>query len=60
VALSLFSSLHRPIYATPLSTMLTSVGVVCCSYFIALLLDILITRPIRNVVALFTDEDERD
>uniref|UniRef100_A0A915CTC2 Nose resistant-to-fluoxetine protein N-terminal domain-containing protein n=1 Tax=Ditylenchus dipsaci TaxID=166011 RepID=A0A915CTC2_9BILA len=54
VALSLFSSLHRPIYATPLSTMLTSVGTLCCSYIIALLIDVGISRPIRNIVYILT------
>ncbi|KAI1729179.1 nose resistant to fluoxetine protein 6 [Ditylenchus destructor] len=53
VALSLFSSLHRPIYATPLSTMLTSVGTICCSFMIAFLIELFIGRPIRNIVAIF-------
>jgi len=53
VSVSLFSSLHRPIYTTPLNTMMTCVGTVCCSFLIALLIDIVVSRPIRRIFENF-------
>uniref|UniRef100_A0A914DYA0 Nose resistant-to-fluoxetine protein N-terminal domain-containing protein n=1 Tax=Acrobeloides nanus TaxID=290746 RepID=A0A914DYA0_9BILA len=53
VALSLFSSLHRPIYATHFSTMLTGVGTIVCSYFLAFLVDVFISRPIRHLCLIY-------
>ncbi|CAD5215712.1 unnamed protein product [Bursaphelenchus okinawaensis] len=49
VALSLFASLHRPTYATSLSTILTCLGSVCVSYAIAFLIDIGVARPVRHL-----------
>ncbi|CAD5221660.1 unnamed protein product [Bursaphelenchus xylophilus] len=50
VALSLFASLHRPTYATSLSTLLTCLGSVYVSYVIAFLIDIGVARPVRHLL----------
>ncbi|KAL3068429.1 hypothetical protein niasHT_030720 [Heterodera trifolii] len=47
IALSLFSSLHRPVHSTPLSTVLAWIGILVCSLIVALLIDTTLTRPIR-------------
>ncbi|TKR68380.1 hypothetical protein L596_024370 [Steinernema carpocapsae] len=49
VAVYLFSSLHRPIYGTHLSTIYVVVGTMALSYLIAFTIDIFISRPIRNI-----------
>uniref|UniRef100_A0A7E4V1X0 NRF domain-containing protein n=1 Tax=Panagrellus redivivus TaxID=6233 RepID=A0A7E4V1X0_PANRE len=52
VALSLFSSLHRPINATFFSLILTSIGTFVCSYIIAVLVQVAVALPIRYLYEL--------
>ncbi|KAI6176961.1 Nose resistant to fluoxetine protein 6 [Aphelenchoides bicaudatus] len=52
VCVSLFASLHRPIYLTAGSAVLTCVGCVIFSYIVAFLIDITISRPTRNLLDL--------
>ena len=49
IALATFASLHRPVHSTPLSAMLTFVGVLVCSFLLAFGLDCAISRPIRRL-----------
>uniref|UniRef100_A0A1I8BSY7 NRF domain-containing protein n=1 Tax=Meloidogyne hapla TaxID=6305 RepID=A0A1I8BSY7_MELHA len=49
IALSLFSSLHRPVHTTPLSSLLSFIGIFVCSFLFSFILDCSIIRPIRNL-----------
>ncbi|KAI3409910.1 hypothetical protein GPALN_006283 [Globodera pallida] len=60
IALSLFSSLHRPVHSTLLSTVLTWIGILVCSLIIALLIDTTLTRPIRWICAGGEENDDSD
>ncbi|KAK0417621.1 hypothetical protein QR680_013115 [Steinernema hermaphroditum] len=55
VAVYLFSSLHRPIYSTHLSTIYVVVSTMALSYLIAFAIDIFVARPIRNVLLIHSD-----
>ncbi|VDK19376.1 unnamed protein product [Anisakis simplex] len=50
VSLFLFSSLHRPVYATHWSTFYIALGTIVLSYIVAIALDVLIARPMRNLL----------
>uniref|UniRef100_A0A0N5ANE7 Nose resistant to fluoxetine protein 6 n=1 Tax=Syphacia muris TaxID=451379 RepID=A0A0N5ANE7_9BILA len=50
VFIYLFSSLHRPFYATHWSTLYMALGTLVLSCIIAIALDVFITRPIRNII----------
>ncbi|CAB3403348.1 unnamed protein product [Caenorhabditis bovis] len=50
VILYFFSSLNKPAYATHWSTVYTAISAAFLSYFIALLIDIFVARPIRYLM----------
>ncbi|CAI5444390.1 unnamed protein product [Caenorhabditis angaria] len=50
VILYFFSSLNKPAHATHWSTMYTSISAAFLSYFVAMCLDIFVTRPIRYLI----------
>ncbi|CAI2349256.1 unnamed protein product [Caenorhabditis sp. 36 PRJEB53466] len=50
IILYFFSSLNKPAYATHWSTMYTSISTALLAYFISMLLDIFVTRPIRYLI----------
>uniref|UniRef100_A0AC34Q5X8 Nose resistant-to-fluoxetine protein N-terminal domain-containing protein n=1 Tax=Panagrolaimus sp. JU765 TaxID=591449 RepID=A0AC34Q5X8_9BILA len=58
VALSLFSSLHRPINATLFSIFLTSIGTFVCSYILAVVAEVFVALPIRHMFDIFVIRTE--
>ncbi|KAI6187919.1 Nose resistant to fluoxetine protein 6 [Aphelenchoides besseyi] len=52
VSQSIFASLHRPIYLTSGSMLLTCAGCVILSYMVAFLIDVCISRPFRHLLDL--------
>lgn len=50
IILYFFSSLNKPAYATHWSTMYTAISAALLAYFIAMFLDIFVTRPVRYLV----------
>uniref|UniRef100_A0A8R1HWE9 NRF domain-containing protein n=1 Tax=Caenorhabditis japonica TaxID=281687 RepID=A0A8R1HWE9_CAEJA len=50
IILYFFSSLNKPAYATHWSTMYTSISATILAYFIAMVVDIFVTRPIRYLI----------
>ncbi|KAK6101016.1 putative integral membrane protein [Brugia pahangi] len=60
VSLYLFSSLHRPLHATVWSLLNIAIGTIILSNFVAFLLDILISMPIRNVIFQLLKDEKCD
>ncbi|CAD88217.1 Nose resistant-to-fluoxetine protein N-terminal domain-containing protein [Caenorhabditis elegans] len=50
IILYFFSSLNKPAYATHWSTMYTAISTALLAYFVAMFLDIFVTRPIRYLI----------
>ncbi|KAF1761835.1 hypothetical protein GCK72_010094 [Caenorhabditis remanei] len=50
IILYFFSSLNKPAYATHWSTMYTAISAALLAYFIAMFLDVFVTRPVRFLI----------